>query len=348
MKLRGFMMALVLLAAAVTARAEAPTLDIYWVDVEGGAATLIVTPAKESILIDTGWPGGTSAARIHDAAKKAGIARIDYLILTHFHIDHFGGAADLAQLMPIGVVLDNGIPNHNPDKGGNDAWFRNLIRSYRTFKAERRKIIEPGQTLPLRQTDGTAQLSLTCMGARGLAWHGDHDPTNALSNTGVEHPLDTTDNRNSVISLLRFGPFKFFDGGDLTWNYEKALVCPTNSIGTVDVFQVDHHGINLSSNPVLLRSLSPTVSVMDNGPRKGDSLETMATLRATPSIRTMYQLHKDLRGGKPYNTADWFIANLQEKCDGNYIKCSVDPSGKSYTISIPATGFSEHYETARH
>src|SRR5271156_5761699 len=100
---------------ALRAVAAEPTLDIYWIDVEGGGGTLIITPARESILIDTGWPYGPSAARIRDAATNAGVSRIDYLILTHFHIDHFGGAAGLSTLLPIGAVLDNGIPEHDPD-----------------------------------------------------------------------------------------------------------------------------------------------------------------------------------------------------------------------------------------
>jgi len=322
----------------------APSLDIYWIDVEGGAATLIVTPAHQSVLIDTGWPTG-SAERIHDVAVKAGLTKIDYLILTHFHIDHFAGAAGLAELMPIGTVLDNGIPAHNPDQGGDDAWFQKMIGPYRAFKAEHRAIIEAGQEIPLRQEEGAAPLSLRCMGCRQHFYHLPGDPANPLCDSGVDHPFDTSDNKNSVVNLLRFGSFKFFDGGDLTWNLEKALVCPVNSIGAVDVFQVDHHGINLSSNPVLVRSLAPTVSVMDNGPRKGGSTETLATLRATPSIQTMYQLHRDLRGGKEFNTDDPDIANLEEKCAGNYIKCSVDSSGKSYTFTIPATGFSKTYPT---
>ena len=327
------------------ARAAGPTLDIYWIDVEGGAATLIVTPAKQAILIDTGWAIGPSAARIHAAAEEAGVRRIDYLILTHFHLDHYGGAAGLAALMPIGVVFDNGIPDRNPDGLFDGGAFAVMIQPYRDFKAERRVVIEPGQAIPLWQLGGTAPLSFRCMGARRHFVHVAKETPNPLCGGGTDHAADTTDNKNSVISLLQFGLFKFFDGGDLTWNAEKELVCPVNSIGQVDVYQVDHHGTELSNNPLLVRSLAPTVSVMDNGPRKGGGAATLATLRGVSSIRTMYQLHRDLRGGKEYNTDDPFIANVNEKCAGNYIKCSVDPSGKSYTISIPATGFAQTYQT---
>jgi hypothetical protein len=337
--------ALCLLLAGLAAQAVEPTLDIYWIDVEGGGGTLIVTPARQAILIDTGWAQGPSAARIHEAAVAAGVQKIDYLIVTHFHRDHYGGAAGLAALMPIVNVFDNGIPARNPDGLFDGGAFSTQIQPYRDFAAEHRAVIQPGQSLSLRQTGGTVPVTFRCMGARCRFFHGAQDPANPLCRSGTDHAVDTTDNKNSAVSLLQFGPFKFFDGGDLTWNMEKQLVCPVNSIGPVDVYQTDHHGVDLSNSPLLVQSLAPTVSVMNNGSRKGGSPITLATLRATPSIQTMFQMHKDLRGGTEYNTDDAFIANLPEKCAGNFIKCSVAATGKSYTISIPATGFSRTYQT---
>ena len=326
-------------------------LDIYWIDMEGGSGTLIVTPAGESILVDSGNPAGTnaldsSAARIHAAAVAAGVGKIDYLITTHFHTDHYGGAADLAKLMPIGVVLDNGIPDHDPDGvTNNNQRFLKSIQPYREFKADQRQLIRPGQVLPLKQSGGGAPLTFYFVGTRRQFPVPGSAPANAICSGGVEHAADTSDNGNSAVMLLKFGPFKFFDGADLTWNLEARLVCPSNLVGTVDVYQVDHHGLNLSNNPLLVRSLSPTVSVMGNGSRKGAHAETLATLRSVPSIQTMWQLHRNTLGGKEVNTDPEYIANLPVKCDGNYIKCSVDPSGKSYTISIPATGVSKTYAT---
>ncbi|HEX4121510.1 MAG TPA: MBL fold metallo-hydrolase [Verrucomicrobiae bacterium] len=333
------------LFSILAVRAAEPGLQIYWIDVEGGGGTLIVTPARESILIDAGWPTGPSAERIRDAATNAGLARIDYFILTHFHTDHYGGAAPLSRLIPIGTVMDNGIPDHDPD-GKNNAHFLQAIQPYREFKADRREIVQPGSALQLKQTDAATPLSFRFMGARKQFIHpeGMGGP-NSLCGEGTQKATDTTDNANSVVSLVQFGPFKFFDGGDLTWNMEGELVCPTNSIGHVDVYQVDHHGFDISNNPLLVRSLAPTVTVMNNGARKGSGKETLATLRSVSSIQTMYQMHRDTQGGAEVNTDNEFIANIDVPCAGNYIKCSVEPSGKSYTISIPAKGYSKTYLT---
>jgi hypothetical protein len=199
--------------------------------------------------------------------------------------------------------------------------------------------------IPLKQSGGDVPLALFCAGARQQAYSLGDGPLNPLSSGATQRAVDTTDNANSIVMLLKFGPFKIFLGGDLTWNTEGKLVCPINYIGTVDIYQVDHHGLSLSSNPILVRSLSPTVTVMSNGSRKGPDADTLATLRSVPSIQTMWQVHQNLRGGTNVNTETNYIANLTANCQGNCIKCSVDPSGKSYTVSIPATGVSNTYAT---
>src|SRR5438477_7314400 len=87
------------------------TLDIYVIDVEGGNATLFVSPSGESLLIDTGNAGAAAArdaGRIVEAAKDAGVTHIDHLITTHWHGDHYGGLAELAMRMPIKQFIDHG------------------------------------------------------------------------------------------------------------------------------------------------------------------------------------------------------------------------------------------------
>jgi competence protein ComEC len=319
-------------------------LDVYWVDVEGGAATLMVMPTGESVLVDTGNPGRRDAQRIFDvAARVAGLRQIDHLLITHYHGDHFGGAATLSALMPIKNVYDNGQfegGRERPDK------------AYLEFPAEKRQVINPGELIKLRAADDprAPPLSLRCLGARQqfVAPTGT-EQANPLCAECKQKERDISDNANSIVLLLAFGPFKLFDAGDLTWNMEEKLICPVNLVGEVDVYQVTHHGLDTSNNPVLVRSLAPRVAVMNNGVTKGCQPDTFQTLKNCPSIEAIYQGHKNMRpDGSVNNAPDEYIANLEAMCEGNYIKLSVDPGGRSYTVSIPAKEHERTYEVKAH
>lgn len=339
------------LAAAATAFAgqKDKTLDIYWIDSEGGGSTLIVTPNDESVLIDTGNPGARDAGRIAEMAKAAGLTKIDYVALTHYHIDHFGGGAALSQLMPIGSIYQRAVPEGDPDGRPNASFFVNQIKPWNDIAAPR-VALAAGGSIPLKPVTGGPGLQLNVIGAdkKFIEPTAEQMKTkNPLTGTGTAKTVAPSDNDNSAIFVLSFGGFKFFDGGDLTWEYEEKLVTPYNLPGVVDVYQTNHHGLEVSNNPILIKSLAPTVVVMNNGIRKGGQPGSFAAIKQATSVEALYQIHKSANQGAE-NTPDEFIANLslvQSEDQGHYIKLSVAPDAKTYTISIPATGHSKTFKT---
>lgn len=333
-----------LLTAPLFADRSNKKLDIYWCDVEGGAATLIVTPAGESILIDTGMPGERDPARIKKlVTETAGLEKIDILVVTHFDIDHFGGTADLSRLIPIGKVYDPGLPDR---KNLSDRNAR-LLTAYIEATKNKRSTMKPADRLSLKQASSTPALRITCLAAQQefISPSPDYPPNKNICSTYEPKKKDLSQNANSIVLLLKFGNFDFLDAADLTWNLEHRLVCPVNLVGSVDVFQVDHHGLDQSNNPVLIRTIGPTVAVMNNGHRKGCQPNTFKTLKNTPSIRALYQMHRNVTVGPEGNTHPDYIVNYEEKCTAETLKLSVAPDGKSYRMTIAATGHSAHYHS---
>ena len=341
----GVLRFLPLFCGCVIATAADRGLDLYWVDVEGGAATLIVTPAGESVLIDTGMPGARDPKRIVKAAREAGLKQIDHLIITHFHIDHFGGAAEIAKEMPIVNVYDNGIPENNPDNPADNSRWNEWIKPYREMKVSKRNTVGPGDKIPLKQAGSAQEVRLACLAAKQKMISGGAPGSGTDCDKLTAKNDDRSDNANSTVFLLQYGDFDMFDGGDLTWNVEGKLVCPMNIVRTVDVYDVNHHGLDVSNNPILVNALAPTVAIMSNGTTKGCNPQTFKTLKSTASIKAIYQTHKNLRADSENNTEQERIANLEKECQGNLIKLSVESGGKSYTVSIPATGHSATFSS---
>jgi beta-lactamase superfamily II metal-dependent hydrolase len=330
-----------LICATTFASGTDGKLDIYWVDVEGGGATLLVTPTGESLLIDTGNPGGRDAGRIAHVAKDvAHLSRIDHVVITHFHIDHFGGAAELDKLIPLGTIYTHG---HPPAEG------KPLPSEFESLKSGQRTALKPGDKLPIKG------LGVTCLVAaqQVIAAGPQHKPAEPGVCDVKPQADDRSDNANSIALLVNFHGFKFFDGGDLTWNTEQKLVCPVNLVGNIDVYQVNHHGLDVSNNPALIRSLAPTVAVMNNAERKGTGPMTVDTLRHTPSIQAIYQVHESLWPSPQANTQPEMIANhgtAGEKglaCKANHIELHVAPDGSSYSLAIPATQHTRTFETRK-
>jgi beta-lactamase superfamily II metal-dependent hydrolase len=298
-----------MLLPAMLAAQPRTTLDVYLIDVEGGNATLFVAPSGESLLIDTG-NGGQAAARdagrIVAAAADAKLTRIDHLITTHYHGDHFGAMSELAGRIPIGSFIDHGA--NVQANAATDEFLANVYPKLHASAAH--TVVEPGDRVPLRGVE-----------VRIVASAG-QSTRDALPGAGRANPLcaahtpkddDPSENAQSVGSHFTFGRFTALHLGDLTWNKEFALVCPRNLLGTVDLFVVTHHGQPVSNPPALVHAVAPRVAIMNNGTRKGGQPETMRVLFSSPGLEDLWQLHFSLLGGQEFTVPGLFVANTTDE-----------------------------------
>jgi beta-lactamase superfamily II metal-dependent hydrolase len=323
------------LAGVLPAARAAKTLDIYFVDVEGGQATLIVTPSKQSMLVDAGWPGftGRDADRIRAAAKAADIKHIDYLVVTHYHTDHVGGVLQLAERIPVKTFVDHG-PNNETGKNAEE-----LNSTYqKAVAAGKHMIVKPGDKIPLKGVDVTV---LTANGERIASPVAGGGQANALC--GKDFPEDKTENARSVGTLITFGKFRMINLGDLTSRKEAELVCPENRVGPVDLYLTTHHGTNTSNAEVIVHALKPRVAIMNNGARKGGSPDSWQIIRKSPGLEDLWQLHFAVAGGKENNVPDSFIANLDPGCEGKHIKVSANTDG-SFTVLNTRNKYEKSYK----
>ena len=331
-------MRLLLALLLVMAPAQEKGLTIVWVDVEGGAATLVATPEGETLLMDCGWPGERDAARIAAALKSLGHSRIDHYLTSHWHTDHWGGVEALAKLVPIGRFYDHGFPEGNAKDVD-----PKLKEAYLKAGGAKSTVLKPGDTVPLKGAE-----------VRVVAAHGvvAGEPAGAPQvrrcEANPEHPAkpeDTSDNARSLGFVLKYGDFEFLDTGDLTWNVEHKLVCPKNLVGPVDVYQVTHHGLSQSNNPALLKAVEPTVAIVNNGAKKGGDAATFRWLKETASIKDVWQVHRNVGTKAEDNAPAELVANDDEKCQGNALLLKVAPGGKSYVVENPAKGTKRGYES---
>lgn len=330
---------LALLAAGTLSAAK--TLEIYWIDAEGGASTLIVTPGGQALLVDTAnrTPDDRDAKRIFAATQLAGIKKIDYLLTTHFHGDHIGAMPALSKLIPIETYLDHGetIEIARPN-------VATAYHGYEDLSRGKRKSLKPGDHIPLKGVDVQVVMSAGQPIANPLKSAG---AKNAKCADFEKHPDDADpDNDQSVGVLLRYGKFTFLDLGDLTWNYEQKLVCPSNLIGHVILYQTTHHGLDRSNSPQIVWAIRPVVAVMNNGPRKGGQTSVFETLRKSPGLEDIWQGHLALMSPKEVNAPEQMIANMEPtpECKGNLLKASVDSRGR-FTMTNLRNHFSKTYES---
>jgi competence protein ComEC len=327
------------LAGSFHAAPQSNPLEIYFVDVEGGQATLFVTPGKRSLLIDTGWPGFgvRDADRIVDAAKRAGLSKIDFVLITHYHRDHVGGVPQLVAKIPVGAFIDHG-PNRETSAADTEAGWQ----AYQQIIAEKkikRIIVKAGDTLPI---DGLHAEVVSADGAmiqKPLTGAGARNPVCA---TAEKKPADQTENARSIGVVITYGKTRIIDLGDLTWDKEMELVCPVNKLGHMDVFIVSHHGLFQSNSPALVAAISPRVAIMDNAEMKGGSPSTWDIIKSSPKLEDLWQLHFSLEGGAAHNSAEVLIANPTGPDAGDYFKVAVWEDGRLEVFNS-RTQATKHY-----
>jgi competence protein ComEC len=330
--------------AAVSAAAQTSPvtgqLKIYFIDVEGGQSTLFVTPDHHSLLIDTGWPGngGRDAFRIAQAAKQAGVSKIDYVLLTHYHVDHTGGVPQLVEKIPVGTFIDHGV-NHEPNDGPTEASYEGYQKVLATGKYGH-ITAKVGEFLPVLG-DSVKVKVITADGEmidKPLHSGGADNPYCKDSET---RPPDQTENARSVGVKIAFGKVRILDLGDLTWDKEMQLMCPVNKVGRVDLLVVSHHGWNQSSSPALVNAVHARVAIMDNGAKKGGSTPTVKTIRAIPGLGAEYQLHYSEEAGSG-NPPEAFLANLHGPDSGYGIEVTADADG-NLSVTNARTGKTTEY-----
>jgi len=281
------------------------TLDIYIVDVEGGNATLFVTPAGQSVLIDTG-NGGANAARdagrILEATRDAGLTQIDHLITTHWHGDHFGAMADVAKQIPVRAYYDHG-PTVQPQPASEE-FLKNVYAGL--IAQAKHTVVKPGDRITVAGLDWRIVSSGGQVLQTNLPGAGRPNPYCA---SFKPQDVDKTENAQSVGSYITFGKFRVVHMGDLTWNKEAELMCPNNRLGTTDLLVVGHHGQPVSNSDVIVHALRPRVSIINNGTRKGGQPDAMKVILNSPGLEDVYQIHFSLLGGQEYTVPGMFIAN---------------------------------------
>jgi competence protein ComEC len=334
---------LAVIVSALIALAAAPLfgqvkdLAIYFIDVEGGQATLFVTPSGQSVLVDTGWPGDRDASRIAAVAKEAGVSQIDDLLITHYHIDHVGGAPTLASKIPIRNFFDHGQTVEH------DADGQKLYDDYQKVAGSagaHHTVVTPGFKLPVQGLDWTIVSAAGKMIPHSLPGAGQPNPSCA---SFKKEDVDITENARSAGSIITFGKLRIADLGDLTWNKEGDLVCPVNKLGTVDIFIVSHHGLDISNSPALVHALHPRVAIMDNGATKGGTVPAWTTIHASPGIEDLWQLHYSEVGGHAHNSAADVIANPTASPDSAfYLKVTAHADGH-FEVTNQRNGFTKKY-----
>jgi competence protein ComEC len=328
------------LLAGLPAWAAKRDLQVYFIDVEGGQSTLFVTPTGESLLIDTGWPDndGRDADRILAATKSAGISKIDYVLLTHYHDDHSGGIPQLVEKVPVGTFIDHGANIDTKPGGPTEGIYAAYQKVLATGKYKH-MVAHPGDVLPITGMKVTVISSDGNVIDHPLPGGGE---TNQYCSAPETKPTDRSENSHSLGVFINFGKLKILDLGDLTWDKEMLFMCPVNRLGSVDILVVSHHGLNASSSHALVYGIHPRVAIMNNGATKGGAPQIIEEILKSPGLETLWQVHYAEKADAEHNTAAEYIANPKGADPGNYFVLTASPKG-SFTIYNSGTKQTKDY-----
>jgi competence protein ComEC len=316
-----------ILAVAQTGRPSG--LRIYVVDVEGGGATLIVSPGGQSILIDSGSPGAAAerdSARIAAAMHAAGLTKINYLFTTHYDGDHVGGAPAADAVAHFDRFFDHGEmdPKWEQNRG-----IEERYRAYLALAAGKRTIVKAGDTIPFAGARIDVVASQGAVIAKAINHGGAANPF--CADAEVKEP-NKTENSQSTGVLISYNEFSFLDVGDLTWDKEMALACPVNKLGRVSLMLATHHGFfnDQSGAPALLWAIQPRVVIANNGPRKGMAANAFERIQKIQGLEGLWQSHLALATDPAHNAPEEMIANLEASsdCKGNWIRVDVQSDGR--------------------
>ena len=311
-------------------------LRIYAIDVEGGKSTLFVSPSGKSMLVDAGYDGNNSrdAKRIAAAAKDAGISRIDYLVITHYHHDHVGGVPQLAPMLPIGTFVDHG-KNFETVKDNGAVYSAYVKQRDRHAHIE----VRAGDIIPI---EGIQVQVVTASGKaieRPLPSAGQLNP---VCKTYHSIKPDSGENAHSIGMVITYGSFRAADLGDLYWNQEFDLACPANKVGTVDLYLSTHHGKKTSGSPQMVHALGARAAIVNNGPSTGAAEEAWQTIHDSPGMLDLWQLHYAGANDKNHNAPEPYIANLKDSCSGDWIKVTAQANG-TFAVVNGRNGFAKTY-----
>jgi beta-lactamase superfamily II metal-dependent hydrolase len=313
------------------------SLRIYFIHVEGGQSTLLVAPSGASLLVDTGWPGnnGRDAERIQVAMRNAGIARIDHVLITHFHTDHVGGVVDLVKRVDIGEFLD-----HGENREDSDITRHDYAAYSKAIEGKPHRVVRPGDTINL---PGLSAIVLAADGEHISAIPGVKSQPNTYCASEPKAEADLSENARSVGILVTYGRFRFLDLGDLTKAKEIAMVCPANPIPPIDLYLATHHGMNLSNARAIVDAIHPRVTIMNNGAHKAGSPEAWQTIHESPGMQDLYMVHTAEGSDAAHNSPETLIANPKGgSADGAYFKVIVSSDG-AFSVTNSRTGQTKEY-----